>query len=173
SLPPRPARSPCRWGGQFAGRSFAQAVGDAETARRHLGAAQVATFLDQVLHHLPDEEGVAIGFAMDDIHDPFTRLSASRVRKWFRGLAATQTGKQDPIEEPLAALRRERVGQRPRQIRCATGAGNEQRQFVELAGEVQQKQRRPIGPVRIVQHQEQAAAGGGRRRTPHTASSSA
>jgi hypothetical protein len=143
-------------------------LGDADLVRRQRGrpassALEQHPGLDQVAHHLLDEEGVALRVLVNRAYQAGGRLVPG-VRGDQRSDAAfVQAVERDPLEEPVATQVRE---QRPKRVfgvdlRLAIGGHDQQRCCVRRPDHVShQFERGLVRPVQVFQYEHERGARG-------------
>ncbi len=138
---------------------LAHAVGHARVQR---DAPPRAARVREVAQDLLDEERVALGLLVQLV-DERGRRPAAVERGHERGrLAGVEAGQLDPLERPLAAQareqRRERLARPRRRAPVArNSAALRRRRAHEVA---EQLERRQVGPVQVVEHDEQRRVAG-------------
>ena len=117
-----------------------------------------AALLEQVLEHLLDEEGVAVALVVDRTDQPFGRLLAGQRAEHRRHAPALETPQGQPLREPAAAEVFDRARERTPHLELdvTVGAEDQDRQLGQPVGHVlEQQQRRLIGPVKVVEDDQQ------------------
>lgn len=130
----------------------------------HCPSTRERAALGEVAQDLADEERIALGLAVDRLGEgPRGLLLADRVDERLH-LVAVETTQEGPLVEVLAAERGDRIGERVRSVELdvAVRAHDQDALAAQVAGEVlEEQQRRLVGPVQVVEDQDQRA---GRRR---------
>jgi hypothetical protein len=153
-----------------------QALGDAELVDDHLGqeppvGVQQPPLLGQVFEDLLDEEGVPVGFGVNGAHERRRRVLAAQ-RQQHPGHALLG---QATEADPAGLVPADQVVERPGQwtsggdLGVPAGAQGHHRCLRDPLGEVlEEQQGRLVGPVEVVDHEEQGARRGARERTSRT-----
>jgi hypothetical protein len=139
---------------------LAHAVGHAGLEQRD-GAAEVPVGIGEMAHDLLDEEGVAVGLAvqlLDERRRPRTAAERAHERAGLGGVEACDV---EPVERPLAAQAGEQRLERLAAL-VGPGGGEEERglgggRAHEVGDELE---RRLVGPVQVVEDDEQRRRAG-------------
>ena len=123
-------------------------------------------------HDLLDEEGVAVGLRVDRVDERRRRL-VPRLRGDQRGDAVlVEAGERHAVQQPVAPEVGDQLDQRVvrRRLALATRPDDQQRRLVLGAQHVaQQLERRTVGPVEVVEHQQHRRAPQASLRSDETA----
>ncbi len=133
----------------------------AEDLADALGDPGVRARLAQVQDHLLDEERVARGLLAQPRGEIVAAVLAEAVADERGDVVRAEAGERDALVQALAAQVAERRGERvrARQLALAVGADDEQRRGARRADEVgEQQQRAAIGPVQVVEGEDDRAA---------------
>ena len=107
-------------------------------------------------HDLLDEERVAVGLAVQRAHERLRGGRGGQLGHELRHLALRQAGELQPAQRALAAQVADQLVQRVAvgDLALAVGADEQRPPRRGRAHEVaQQLQRRPVGPVQVVEHE--------------------
>ncbi len=121
-------------------------------------------FFHQVAHDLLHEQGVTLRLAVDGLGQRARHLGAGDRHQHPLHLRRAQTPQQHTAKlGPTPELgQRRRQGVAAVDLDVAVGADDQQPRTGEIAGEVlQQVERALVGPVQVLQHQQQGLHGGG------------
>ena len=119
--------------------------------------------------HLLDEERVALGLRVDQIDQLGRRLASRTPFEQSRDAVPGETAQHDLLGQPSAQQGREHLGERPAglELGVAVGADDEHGDLRQaLRQMLDQEQGRLVGPVEILEDQDQRRVAGRRvRRT--------
>src|SRR5262249_53770655 len=122
--------------------------------------------LDEVAHHLLDEERVPFRLAVDGDHEPgrvVTQVLPGERLEQRAYLTLGEATQEDAMIEPFASQLAEHLGERvaPIEIDVAVGPEDDETGLSEAAKEVpEQEERRAICPVQVVEHEDEWRVGG-------------
>jgi hypothetical protein len=138
------------------------ALGHADLVGRQRGAPASAaleqpTGLDQVTHHLFDEERVPFGLLVDGADHACSRLVTGVRGDQIRHLALIQAAERGAPEEDVTPQIGDQLGERVRgpYVGRAIRADDEKRRFVRRPHHMsEQVERAPVGPMQIVEDEQ-------------------
>ena len=122
-----------------------------------LRVEELARFV-QMPEELLDEKGVALGFGEHERDHLGRRRAPGATRQDGGDVLLGQAPKEDLLGQPLAQERREHAGERPASLKLgvAIGPDRQHRDPRESLGHVlHEQQRRLVGPVEVLEHEEQ------------------
>ena len=126
-----------------------------------------AAGLEQVPHDLLDEEGVAVGLGADRADQCRRRLVPGLVGDQRGDGRLVEAGERDDLEQPVAPQVGEQLAELGRRLALALRADDQQRRLVLGAQDVAQElERRTVGPVQVVEHEQDRRAGSGVAQEP-------
>ena len=145
---------------------FHDPLGHADLVRRQGRRPAAATLeehagLDQMAHHLLDEERVSLRVLEDGAHEPGGRLIAGVRRDELADAPLVEPVEPDALEQPLATQVGEQLRERvlAAELLVPVGADHEQRRFVRRSDDVpQQAECGSIRPLEVVQHEHERGA---------------
>jgi hypothetical protein len=147
----------------------ADALGDAQLRQAGglpaAGLVLQAAVVHQRLAHFFDKEGVALSLAVDQRHEFVLRRAGEHRLQHFGGLGARQAGELEALAQALAVELVQQVaqGERFAQLHLAVGQRQQQAQLGEVARQAaRQGQGAAIGPMHVLQDDEQRGAAGER-----------
>ena len=140
------------------GQARDPARGDLAHALRHARVLEVAA----VPHDLLDEERVALGLAVQRGHEVGRRLAAEGGDE-LGDLAAREPVERDVGEHRVAPQRGDQLRERVAVVDLGVAVGAEEHRAPRLRRPdqmAQHLQRRAVGPLQVVEHEQQRRAGG-------------
>ncbi len=146
---------------QAAAHDLAHPLGDGDAPGLDLLRSLQAAVGNKQAHDLVDEEGVALGLPVDSLHQGLGRLNPGGDLDEAGHVALAEAAQEDALAELSAGQLAERVseGMLASQLHVAVCSENHQAGAAQLPRqELQQEERRLVGPVEVVQDEDDGLA---------------